>query len=92
MANDFTANPLYIDTASAGTTDNYKIKNIIVNASGDNWEVVLHDIAGGRVIFHAKSNIANHRFVQSNMGGMSVTGVYATTLTNIDDVLVVTKD
>ena len=91
MANNFNTNPIQIDTAGAGSTTPKIISGIVVIASGDNWSCVLHNASGGSVIFRADSNIANHRSVYFGPAkSFNVSGIYATTLTNIALVLVYT--
>lgn len=91
MANDLTVNPLFIDAEEATVTGEVYITSIIVTASADTWAVVLHDKASGNVIFKASSDLANHRTIGwSPATPFKVSGIYATTLTDISDVLIYT--
>ena len=93
MANNFTSNPMQIDTASAGTLfagiSAKNLAGIIVIASADAWSIVLHNRSGGDVIFRADSSIANHRSVYwAPARPIVINGVFVTTLTNITICLV----
>jgi hypothetical protein len=63
VSNILTTNPLQFDTA--GATSEVAAHKIItgfaVIASADTWEVVVHDVASGTVIFRMISNVANDR-------------------------------
>lgn len=96
MANDAGGDPIIIDTEGVKpvSTDKHRIKGIKVVASGDTWEVILHKTGSNlyRKFFHDKSDITNDRgsytpFPNPN----SVQGIYATTLTDIEEVLVYTE-
>ena len=89
MPNSAANNPLFIDSTGSLTTERTRIKGISVRASADAWVVTLHDANGGDIVFDQASSISNDR------GGyfpidVLVTGIFATTLTNITNVLIYT--
>ena len=96
MVNSIDNNPIFIDTqdttspATAVSTRRDHITSIAVNANADDWVVILHNISGGVLIFDQTSGITGNR------GGVfpiqvQVTGIFATTLTNVVNVLVYRK-
>jgi len=93
MANNFESNPIQIDTAGAGTNfgPGVFLTAVVVVASADTWSLILHDRQGENVIFRADSNIANHRTITFSLAEpVEISGVYATTLTDIALALVYT--
>jgi hypothetical protein len=91
MANTLTTNPVQYDTtgATSAITTEMEIVGIVVVASGDTWSCILHDAAGGDVIFRAGSALANERMcVFAPCKPIPVSGIYYTTGTNIALVLV----
>lgn len=91
MANILTTNPIQLDTTgvTSAITADHEIIGIIVIANADTWSCVLHDAAGGNVIFRADSSITNHRSVYfAPAKSFFATGIYYTTGTNIALVLV----
>lgn len=92
MANDLTKNPIVLDTAGATSaiSNPVTIRKIIVNGSGVAWSVVLHDESGGDIVFQATEGATNTE--QSRTYDFHprivASGLYATTLTNITNVLV----
>lgn len=93
MANDLTTNPIQLDTtgATSAITADKEIISIIVIASADTWSCILHDAAGGNVIFRADSNIANERvFAWTPAKPYFASGIYYTTGTDIALVLIYT--
>ena len=89
MVNNAANNPIFIDTVGLVTAGKTKITGISVRASGDTWVATLHDAEGGDIIFDQESAVANDRggYFPINVW---VTGIYATTLTDITNVLVYT--
>ena len=89
MANSADTNPIVIDTVSEVVRSTpLFIKNIKVDASADDWVVILKDSAGGNIIFSSKSEITDDRGGVSQPIGIWVDGIYPDTLTNITRVLV----
>jgi hypothetical protein len=87
MPNSQENNPIFIDEAGLVSANKVHITGISVNANADNWEVILHNSEGGVLIFDQSSSIANDR------GGyfpisFIVSGIWATTLTGVDNVRV----
>lgn len=86
-----TANPIVITGTGAAYhgTKPLRITGILVNASGDTWSVILKDAAAGNIIFQATQPLVNDRFKPISFSKpIEVAAVYATTLTNITNVLV----
>jgi hypothetical protein len=95
MSNDSTINPIFIDTQdvageTAVSTRKDHITAIGVNANADNWVVILHDASGGNLIFDQTSAVTGNRGDVFPVQ-VQVTGIFATTLTNVDNVLVYRK-
>lgn len=92
MANDFNNNPVIIDTAGNVTTVKVPITGFLVVANADAWKCELYNTGAAvyKKIFRAESNATDNErtFSFSPAKPLVTQGIYATTLTNIAEVLV----
>lgn len=97
MANILTTNPIQIDTA--GSTSEIldmgirKITGIGIIASGDTSVALIHsEAAGTNVLFHyIDEEVAGPRsYYWSLARPLAVTGIYVTTMTDVDMILIYT--
>ena len=95
MANNLLSNPIFLDTAGATSRIQrpLTVVGIIVNAGADTWQAVIHDKeTGGTIIFQATSDITNHRSIYwAPTELFTFTGLFWTTDTDIDNILIYLK-
>lgn len=93
MANVIDKNPIVLDTAGASSaiSRRLEIQTIIISQSADTWAVLLHDAASGGIVLDVTGTVAASGPTVINFPAdrpLVVSGLYATTLTDIDNVSV----
>lgn len=92
MANVLNKNPIVLDTAGATSaiTSRLEISTIVVTPGDDTWAVLLLDGASGDTVLDITGTVAASGPVVIPFGDrpLVVSGLYAETLTDIDNVSV----
>jgi len=93
MANNLNANPIVIDSTGSVITRKVKVRGILINPSADTFLVVLNNnrdgVAGAVENFRYTNQLTDsEQSVYIPFDGQEFDGIWATTLTDVTNVLV----